>query len=104
MVWNEFEMMALMAQRRNIEPILATVIPVTRKAPELPDFNTTKQIQEFNRRLKRFGTEYRFLVVDYFTALADKDGYLPDDMARDPIHPNEKGYEIMAQVLRPILK
>ncbi len=103
MIWDEFETMALMADSRGIKPILATVIPATRGAEEYEGYSISSEVGEFNDKIGKFAAERNFTVVDYYRAMVDSDGYLPDDMARDTIHPNEKGYEKMAIALKPIL-
>lgn len=103
MIWDEYEMMAMTAKRRGIKPMLATIIPVTRGAEEFQGYSITSEIKRFNERLMKFASENHFTVVDYFKAMADSDGYLPDDMAVDTIHANVKGYAKMAAVLGPLL-
>lgn len=104
MMWNEYEMMAQSAAGHGIQPLPATVIPVTRGAEQYENYSITEQIIRFNERIRKFAVEKGFPLVDYFKAMADKDGFLPDNMARDQIHPNEKGYEVMAGILEPILQ
>ena len=103
-IWDEYEMMAVMAGRRGIRPILATVIPATREAEVYENFSIATEIKKFNERLRKFASENNFAVADYFAAMTDKDGFLPAEMAMDQIHPNEKGYEVMARILEPFLK
>ena len=93
-----------MAQAREIEPILATVIPLTRQAEEYEGYCIMEEIKEFNARIKKLATDQKLVLADYFRALADNGGYLPDTLARDAIHPNEKGYQVITGVIRPILE
>lgn len=102
-MWDEYETMALMASRRGIKPVLATVIPAARDAEVYPNYSVKTEVSKFNDRIRKFAAENKFAIVDYYGAMADKDGFLPSDMAKDQIHPNEKGYEVMAKVLRPLL-
>ncbi|SYZ73054.1 hypothetical protein TRIP_C21169 [Candidatus Zixiibacteriota bacterium] len=102
-IWDEYELMAMEAAGHNIKPILATVLPATKSAEEYPDYSIAAQVKDFNSRVRELGAKHGFIIADYYEALSDKDGYLPDSLARDSIHPNEKGYAIMANVLGPIL-
>jgi len=34
--------------------------------------------------------------VDYFSAFVDNSGFLKDGMSMDGLHPNDKGYAVMA--------
>lgn len=103
-IWNEYAAMAMMADYHGIKPLLATVIPVTRDAEQYDNYSLTETVKNFNARIMDFAAEHDFRVVDYFEAMADRDGFLPDSLARDEIHPNDAGYEVMARVLSPFLE
>jgi len=96
--------MAMTARARGVIPILATVIPATRGAEEFADFSIAASVKEFNQRIRKLAAEQKFGLADYYKAMADGEGCLPDSLARDAIHPNEIGYAIMAEVIRPILE
>jgi acyl-CoA thioesterase I len=104
MIWDEFETIVRMAIIWGIQPIPATVIPVTRRAKKFDNYNITAQIRSFNARIKKLAAELNLGMVDYFLAMADNEGFLPEAMARDEIHPNENGYAKMAEVLRPLIE
>jgi hypothetical protein len=104
MMWDEFETIVRMALIRGIQPIPATVIPLTRRAEKFENYNITVQIKTFNDRIKKMAAELKLGVADYFLAIADNEGFLPDAMARDEIHPNENGYAKMAEVLSPLIE
>ncbi len=47
----------------------------------------------------RMSLEQRgYVYCDYFSAMVDKDGQLTADLADDGLHPNSKGYRIMAPI------
>jgi len=100
MIWDEFETMLLAAQSRGIEPIVSTMVPVTRRAEEHEGYSISDQVRKFNDRAKEFARQHGFKLVDYYAATADREGFLPDDVARDAIHPNARGYEKMAEAFR----
>jgi len=104
MIWDEFETMVLAARARNIEPVVATIIPVTRRAETFEGYSITEQVKQFNDRARALAEKHDLVVVDYFAATADGDGFLPDAMARDEIHPNDLGYARMAEVFRAAMK
>jgi len=103
MMWDEFETMAMTASRKGIKPLLATVIPATRGAEHFENYSIADNVKIFNDKVRNLAAANNFQVVDYYKALADKDGFLADSLARDEIHPNGKGYEIMASVLSPLI-
>ncbi len=103
-IWDEFETMALAAQARGIEPIVATILPVTRRAEEFDGYSISEETRLFNARAKDFARQKGLKVVDYYASLADSEGFLPDNMARDAIHPNDAGYAKMAEAFRAVMK
>src|ERR1022692_4648102 len=56
------------------------------------------KILELNGWLKSFCEQRHFPYVDYYTALVDKAGFLQTDLADDGLHPNGKGYRVMAPI------
>jgi lysophospholipase L1-like esterase len=103
-IWDEFETMALTAKARGIEPIVATILPVTRRGEEYPGYGINEEARLFNARVKDFARQRSLRVVDYYTAVADGEGFLPDDLARDAIHPNAAGCARMAEAFRTAVK
>ncbi len=58
-------------------------------------------IQEFNERLKQMCQEKGCWYLDVYSALADSEGYLPDDIAADDhVHFEKTGYRIWTDYLR----
>ena len=104
MIWDEFETMLLTAQARDIEPVVATIVPVTRRAEEHEGYSITGEVRQFNTMAGEFARRHGLKLVDYYEAMADREGFLPDDMARDAIHPNALGYEKMAAAYRAAMK
>jgi len=94
----------VVAEEGNIEPVVATIVPVTRRAEEFEGYSITGQVRQFNAKAKEFARRNGFKLVDYFEATADSEGFLPDDMARDAIHPNALGYDKMAAAYRAAMK
>jgi lysophospholipase L1-like esterase len=37
--------------------------------------------------------------LDYYTAMVDEKGFLKDELSDDGLHPNEKGYAVMAPLV-----
>lgn len=93
-----------LAEFHKIKPIFASVLPVSdyHKAVN-PRFEVTRlrppdKILELNRWLRSFCERRQFTYVDYFAALADAKGFLGADLAEDGLHPNARGYRLMAPV------
>jgi len=99
-----FIMIADLCDFHKIKPLFASVLPVSDYHKDVnPRFEMTKvrppsQISELNRWLREFCQRRHFTYVDYYTALVDGNGYLGADLADDGLHPNAKGYRLMAPV------
>lgn len=94
--------MAELARANNIRVVIASVLPIS-------DYNKNNdgksivqsarrppgQILALNRWLKEYASENGLVYLDYFSAMADEKGFLKEEVARDGLHPNAKGYEVM---------
>ena len=54
------------------------------------------QILELNRWIKDYASKNGCIYLDYFSAMVDDKGLLKRDLADDGLHPNDKGFAIMA--------
>jgi len=54
------------------------------------------QIVARNDWLRRYATGNGHVYLDYYTAMADAKGFLKDELSDDGLHPNAKGYAVMA--------
>jgi lysophospholipase L1-like esterase len=93
---------AELAELHKIKPIFTSILPVSdyHKANN-PRFEMTKgrppeKILEMNKWLRAFCQRHSYTYVDYFAAMADAKGFLGADLADDGLHPNAKGYRVMA--------
>jgi acyl-CoA thioesterase-1 len=62
---------------------------------------TNMEVLAYNRILKGIADEYTIQYIDFHTA------FLPDKeilLSRDGVHPNEKGYGLMAETAIPIIE
>ncbi len=55
-----------------------------------------EQIAALNVWMKRYANEHGGVYLDYFSAMADDKGFLKEELSEDGLHPNRKGYDIMA--------
>ena len=86
---------AELAAAHKITPLFASLLPVSgdqtvRRPPAA--------IRALNTWLQTFCRERSYVYVDYFTKMADAAGLLQADLADDGLHPNSKGYRIMAPI------
>jgi len=98
-ITDNFQAIAELARAHNIKVIFCTVLPVS-------DYTSRKQterrppadIQKLNAWLKDYSHRTGAVLADYFTPTADNQGFLKDGFSNDGLHPNAKGYELMAPV------
>jgi lysophospholipase L1-like esterase len=101
---NNLTMIADLAVYHKIKPLFSSVLPVSDYHKDVnPRFEMTKvrppeKIAELNRWLSELCARRNFTYVDYFKAVVDNKGYLGTDLADDGLHPNGKGYRLMAPV------
>ena len=95
--------MAELAHAHGIRVVLASLLPVSddhRDADGRPLVRTAcrppDQIQALNERIRRYATGHNHVYLDYASALADARGMLKADVTEDGLHPNAKGYAVMA--------
>jgi lysophospholipase L1-like esterase len=99
---NNLSMMADLCTAHGIKPVFASILPVSdyHKA-ENASYERTKTrppstIVEINNWMREFCQSHNYVYVDYYNALKDSNGVLGSDEADDGLHPNAKGYRIMA--------
>ena len=95
-------MMATLAKANGIKPYLASVIPVTREADKKAESKKSinQQVHRFNKWLIQYAQENGFTYIDFAGAMSDEEGFLRPELTYDGVHPNEKGYQIMATVIQ----
>jgi lysophospholipase L1-like esterase len=55
-----------------------------------------EQIIALNSWMKKYAAMHGGIYLDYFSAMADDKGFLREELSEDGLHPNQKGYEVMA--------
>jgi len=101
---NNLSMIADLAEAHHIAPMFASLLPVSdyhkdvnaqyARTGHLPP----AKILEVNAWLKNFCEQRHFEYVDYYAAVVDKSGFLQADLADDGLHPNARGYRVMAPI------
>ena len=98
--------MAELARAHGLRVVLASVLPVSdydknregktvvRTAQRPPE-----QIRALNEWIKKYAGENKLVYLDYYAATVDDKGFLKDELSDDGLHPNAKGYEVMAPLV-----
>lgn len=94
--------MSDLARVNNIHVVIASILPVSdyemrdgkpiiRTAQRPPD-----KIRALNDWIKNYVAANKLTYLDYYSAMIDDKGFLKDELSEDGLHPNAKGYEVMA--------
>jgi lysophospholipase L1-like esterase len=89
---NNLESMVLQAKGNHSIPILATIPPNFRN-----DLNARDIIDKANNLIRDLVKQQRIVLAEMFNGMNKRElwGQAPD---RDPLHPNEQGYSVMAGI------
>lgn len=94
--------MAELAAANHIRVVFASILPVSdydtrdgkpivRTSQRPPD-----KIKALNDWMKSYAGKNKLIYLDYYSAMIDDKGFLRDELSNDGLHPNDKGYAIMA--------
>jgi lysophospholipase L1-like esterase len=88
--------MAQLAQANHIGIVLATVPPLGQKL-----FTAARRAAQtdLNAWLARYARDQATGLVDFSSALSDKQGFLDPQLSMDPVHPNRRGYSRMRKLV-----
>ena len=99
MVEENIMAMTELAQHHGIKVILCSVTPVSDYGPrKMTDGRPPTDILKMNSWMREYAAKNHAIYADYFSTLADEKGMLKEGLSRDGLHPNPKGYELMAPV------
>ncbi len=87
--------MADLASANNIQVVLCSVLPSSEFAWS-PALKPAPKIVELNAWIKKYATEKGYIYVDYYSAMTDRSGGLPDTLSDDGVHPIAAGFDLMA--------
>jgi lysophospholipase L1-like esterase len=92
-----------LAQANGIRVVLASVLPISdyEKNKDGQQIVRTRQrppeqIIALNEWMKKYATAHGGVYLDYFSAMVDDKGFLKEELTEDGLHPNQKGYDVMA--------
>ena len=99
MIEDNFRAICELAGKHGIKVILGLLLPVS-------DYTASKQttrrppadILRLNDWLRHYAAEIHAPVADYYSALVDEQGMLREGYSDDGLHPNARGYTVMAPI------
>jgi lysophospholipase L1-like esterase len=99
-----------LARAHNIRVLLCSILPVSDyHQTENPRYEMSKthdpqKIREVNQWILNYCKTGACAYVDYFSAMVDSAGMMQSDLADDGLHPNAKGYRIMAPIAQKAIE
>jgi lysophospholipase L1-like esterase len=102
---DDYVMLADLAVAARVKVIFASLLPVGDAHKDAdPSYERTPShppayIRALNDWLKSFCAQRGYAYLDYYPALLDAQGQLAADVSDDGLHPNAKGYRLMAPLL-----
>lgn len=105
MITDNYQAMSELAKAHGIKVIFATVMAVS-------DYTSRPQtarrppadILKLNAWIKEYAAANGLGIADYYSATVDGKGFLKDGFSGDGLHPNAKGYELMAPVAEAAIR
>jgi lysophospholipase L1-like esterase len=91
--------MTELARLHGIRVVLSSVMPVnnyTERSKLFFPLRPPAQIVELNRWIKDYAARNDCIYLDYFSAMVDDKGLLKRELSEDGLHPNDRGYALMA--------
>lgn len=99
-----FNDMANRVRARGVKVVLATTVPVTRAWDQAEaGGRATALIRRFNEWVHDQARMHHEMVLDYASVLQDEEGYLPDALSEDGLHPNAAGERRMLALIRSVI-
>ena len=99
MVEDNIRAMCELAETHHIKIILCLLTPIS-------DYTKSKQtehrppadIVKLNHWIESYAPDVHAVIADYYAALVDDKGMLREGFSEDGLHPNARGYELLAPV------
>lgn len=88
--------MADLTKANGIRVVLASVMPVCDSIKPQTERRPPEKILALNSWMKEYAAKNGLVYLDYFSAMADENGMLKQELTYDCLHPNEAGYELIA--------
>jgi len=103
MIVDNIASMAEIAKANHIKVIISSVHPAY-DYPWRKGLKPNEKIPELNELLKTYAAKHNIEYLDYFKVMVDDKNGLKPAYTYDGVHPNKKGYEIMAPLAEAAIK
>jgi len=98
MVEDNIRAICELAASNKIKIILCLLTPVSDYARKQTDHRPPADIISLNHWIDSYAPDVHAQIADYYTALVDDKGMLREGYSDDGLHPNAKGYTLLAPV------
>ena len=95
--------MSELARAHKIRVVLSSLLPISdyeKNKEGKPIIRSVQrppaQIKALNEWMKKYAADTGAVYLDYYSAMVDEKGFLRDELSEDGLHPNQKGYDVMA--------
>ncbi len=103
MILDNISGMAEIADANNIKVVLASVLPAF-DYPWRPGLSPNEKIPALNSMIQEYAMEHDFIYLDYFSSMSTENNGMIESYAYDGVHPNRKGYGVMATLTQNAIK
>jgi lysophospholipase L1-like esterase len=97
-VLSNIQSMTELAEANQINVILCAVLPCNRFSWR-PEIIPTEEVVKLNELIKAYANSKQIEYVDYYSAMVDDKGGLPENLSQDGCHPTFEGYLIMEKLV-----
>lgn len=91
--------MAELAKKHGIKVVLASVLPASSYSWS-PSIEPADKIIQLNTLLIKYAKDHNIVYLDYYTPMVNANKGLKEELGRDTVHPNAKGYEVMEPLVK----
>lgn len=97
-ILQNIQSMCELAKQNKIRPVLCSCLPAA-AFKWRPEMKPAEDIKRLNEMIKAYAKANKITYIDYHSALVDERGGLPQQYAKDGVHPNLEAYAIMEKIL-----
>jgi len=105
MIEGNYLSMCELAQINHIRIICASVLPINENSPlSQSDPQVHVKIRTLNSWLQGYCDKQQQIYLDYYSHMVDSQGMLKEELSDDGLHPNAKGYAVMAKLIEEVIQ